>query len=35
VRHLWKAYEAVRMQQDRNEVERPGRLIVRVADQKD
>ncbi len=35
VRHLWKAYEAVRMQQDRNEVERPGRLIVHVADQED
>lgn len=35
VRHLWSAFEALRIQQDRNELERRGRVAVRFADQRD
>lgn len=35
VRHLWSAYEGLRNQQDRNELERRGWVAVGVADQRD
>lgn len=35
VRHLWKVYEALRIQQDRNELATPAWLAVPVSDRKD
>jgi hypothetical protein len=33
VRHLWRAYEALRSQQDQDELERRGLVAVRLVDQ--